>query len=110
MRSWPSWLAVLLGAVALLLGIVFNMNANQGDVSTYRYLTLVGPFLIGGAVLLAAGLHALQASYDAWCGCADCSGGCGCCDDGCTCGDCDACRGSGAGAGHDSHDGHDHAH
>jgi hypothetical protein len=103
MRSWPSWLAVLLGAVALVVGLVLNFTTSVTSADAARWFSLVGPFLLGGAILLAAGLHALQASCDSWCGCDDCMGGCDCCGDDCACGDCAACKG-----GHAGHEGHDH--
>ncbi|MEA3202547.1 MAG: hypothetical protein QOI63_213 [Thermoplasmata archaeon] len=112
MRSWPSWLAVLLGAVAFLLGLFLNFNASVSSVNDARWFSLVAPLLIGGTILLAAGLHALQATYDSWCGCDDCMGGCDCCGDDCACGDCGSC-GKGEANGHEGHDhdgGHDHPH
>jgi hypothetical protein len=99
MRSWPSWLAIGLGAVFLVAGFLI-FNALSITVASKNQLLLLPLFLAGG-VLLAAGLHSLQATYDAWCGCADCmGGGCDCCGDDCTCGDCESCKGG--------HEGHDH--
>jgi hypothetical protein len=94
MRPWPSWLAVFLGAAAFVLGLILDFAVSFTSASSGRWYALVGPFLLGGSVLLAAGLHSLQASYDAWCDCADCAGaGCGCnhcedCVDGDCCGEC----------------------
>lgn len=88
MRHWPSALATALGAVAVLAGIgVFAANPTATATSV-RALSLVLPLLLGGAVLLAAGLHALQASLDLWCGSG--GGGC-CCGDERACGDCACC-------------------
>lgn len=105
MRSWPSWLATFLGALALLLGIVLDLNGSVSSAASARWFALATPLLIGGFVLLAAGLHALQATYDSWCDCGSCMGSCGCCGDDCNCGDCGECSDGDGGEG-----GHGHAH
>lgn len=111
MRSWPSWSAVLLGVVLIgsALLLLFNLHSENAAI-----LTLVSAFLLSGAILLAAGLHSLQASYDSWCGDAcGYGGGCGCnhceeCVDGECCGDC-GCTPQG-GHGHEGHDHGEHGH
>ncbi|MEA3189561.1 MAG: hypothetical protein QOD77_143 [Thermoplasmata archaeon] len=77
--SWPSWVSISLGAVLLAIGVALGYSHPEH--------ALVGPMAVAGAVLLGLGLHALQASYDAWC--ADCWDDCGCdhCGD-CAEGDC----------------------
>ncbi|HUR61662.1 MAG TPA: hypothetical protein VM286_04790 [Candidatus Thermoplasmatota archaeon] len=105
--SWPSWLAIIFGA--LLAVAAFWLTNDQHDVA---YLT---GLLIPGAILMGAGLHALQASYDSWCG-DDCygygGGSCGCdhcgdCSGGDCCGHCGCSNMRTDGQGHDGH-GHDH--
>ena len=98
MHSWPSWLAVGLGAVFVVAAFVVFNGLSVSVVSKNQLLVL--PLFLMGAILLAAGLHALQASYDEWCGCADCmgEGGCGCnhceeCVDGDCCGNCECSHG-----------------
>jgi hypothetical protein len=103
MRSWPSWLAIIFGTLLAIAG--FWLTNGQ------RNTVYLSGLLLPGAILLAAGLHSLQATYDAWCG--DCyGGGCGCdhcrgCSGGECCGNCGCgnMRGSG---GHEGHEGHDH--
>lgn len=91
MRSWPSWLAVALGALLAIIGLWESTRpaTTMGSMMAASW----GWLLLAGAILLAAGLHALQASMDAWCDCSECADGCGCCGDGCACGDCAACGG-----------------
>ncbi|HEX2066180.1 MAG TPA: hypothetical protein VHI93_05140 [Candidatus Thermoplasmatota archaeon] len=79
MRSWPSWVAIGLGAPLLAAGLFL---ANEAGVP---------PLLLPGAILLAAGLHSLQAGYDTWCGCDGCQDGCSGCGEACACGEECAC-------------------
>lgn len=88
MRSWPSWLAIALGALLAIIGL---WESTRPATTMGNLMASWGWLLLAGAVLLAAGLHALQASLDSWCDCAACSDGCSCCGDGCACGDCGAC-------------------
>ncbi|MFO1534526.1 MAG: hypothetical protein ABR586_02560 [Thermoplasmatota archaeon] len=100
MRSWPSWASVALGALLTILGLWESTRPTTlagGMAASWGWL------LLAGAVLLAAGLHSLQASYDSWCDCASCSDGCGCCGDNCSCGDCASCGPQGAGNGSAPH-------
>lgn len=89
---WPSWLAILAGLLSFAAFVWCLVSPRH--TATDGPALLIGTF-VGGAILLAAGLHSLQASYDAWCGCADCASGCDCCGDGCACGDCGECGGEG---------------
>lgn len=92
MRSWPSWLATVLGALLTAFGLFRAFQAPAAGGEAWGWL------LLSGALLLAAGLHSLQATYDAWCG-DDCRDGCSCCGDGCSCGDCACCGDAAPGAG-----------
>ena len=100
--SWPSWAAIVLGLLAISLGI-YIINIHEANPH-------VDALLIGGMVLLAAGLHALQGSYDNccsdWCdydsGC-DCNHCAGCKGDAC-CGECKCCDDDDD----DAHKGHKH--
>lgn len=103
--TWPSWLSIFLGAVALVSGFVLGMAS-----------PLAPSLLIVGGILLAAGLHALQGAWSSCCGaCGDY--GCDCqhcegCREGDCCGEC-ACYGpegrNGESPGHEGH-GHDGGH
>lgn len=101
MRSWPSWLMIVLGALLMLVGF-YHYHFHDPNP------TMLSALAIPGAILLAAGLLALQMAYDSWCDCNDCSGGgCDCghcakCEGGDCCGQCD-CTSAG-----DSHAGHGH--
>lgn len=97
--SWPSWVAITLGALALIVGLVHAGMSATGSAFQMNMVNGWGFMFLSGALLLAAGLHSLQASYDSWCG--DGGYGCGCCGDDCSCGDCSDCRGgSGCGCEH----------
>src|SRR5688572_29824391 len=97
-RAWPSWVSIALGGLLLALGLYLGYARSYAD---YAGMT------VAGALLLALGLHALQASYDMWC--ADCDWDdcacdhCGDCSGGDCCGNC-ACAEKGGG--HGGHDGH----
>ena len=105
--TWPSWLAIVLGAVSLGSGLV--------AIGTEYAESGVGPFVlvstfIGGAILLASGLHSLQNAWSSccdWSGC-DCDHCEGCSGDDC-CGRC-GCYGGGRERGHEGpgHEGHGH--
>ncbi len=95
-----SWLAVLFGLLLFITGVVFAFIT--GNVSL---LVLAGPLVIGGLLVLSAGLLGLQTACNtvlAQCcddSCGDCcddgpcceGGSCGCCGDDCDCGDCSDC-------------------
>lgn len=100
MRSWPSWVATVLGALLLIVGLWMGYGAR--DYPAYAPLTLAG------AVLLGLGLHALQGTYDAWCATCDWDG-CGCdhCA-GCAEGDCCGHCGCDDMETHEGHEGHQH--
>jgi len=105
--SWPSWVAIVLGLLAVLIAVAVYFALDPTSGYGERMYGMAGPVFIGGAILLAAGLHSLQASYDSWCGDCGYGGGCGCdhckeCADGECCGHC-GCEGMNGG-----HEGHDH--
>lgn len=92
--TWPSWLAILLGVVAAAAG--FATNFQTGAIPN------LGPALIiAGALLMAAGLHALQGAWTACCGYdrCDCEH-CGACSSGDCCGKCDCYGGDSGEKGH----------
>lgn len=77
---WSSWLLAILGVVFIAVGIWAWTSApttpNNGQ--------LVGPMIIGGSIMLAAGVALLSCGW----GCYDCYD-----DDGCGCGHCEGCKG-----------------
>jgi hypothetical protein len=97
MRSWPSWLAIVLGGLMAIVALWSLFITKQSAV--------LPALLLPGSILLAAGLHSLQATYDSWCDCASCMGAgcecdhCGACAQGECCGKCDCMDGG---------DGHTH--
>lgn len=101
MRSWPTYLALGIGTLGIAAGLYVFYTTNFNSAASIRASGLSSTFVLGGAIVLAAGLHSLQATFDSWCGGA-CADGCGCCGDDCSCGDCACCKGEG-------HAGHSHA-
>ncbi|MCA1819259.1 MAG: hypothetical protein ABR562_05900 [Thermoplasmatota archaeon] len=97
--SWPSWLAIVLGVLAAVAAFALVPKSNAD---------LAPALLVGGAILIGAGLHALQS---AWSSCGGCYGGCDCdhcegCKGGECCGNCGCYGESHEGHGHDG--GHSH--
>ena len=102
--SWPSWLAIGLGIATFGFGLY---HRSMGDA------TFGAGLVVAGAILIGAGLHALQSACSGCCG-DSCGygGGCNCdhcegCKGGDCCGKC-ACYSEGDG-GHEGH-GHDGGH
>jgi hypothetical protein len=103
--TWPSWLAIVLGVVGAAAGFALHGHAS--------WTSLAPAVVVGGALLLAAGLHGLQS---AWASCCAWDEGCDCdhcegCRGGACCGRC-PCYGPGGDEGHEGHDhgapGHSH--
>lgn len=82
--TWPSWTAIGLGVLLAILGFILSDTMGMMSGSTMAGAGM--PLLVGGLILLAAGLHGLQGAYtaccDNWCG-----------DGGCGCGHCSDCKG-----------------
>lgn len=110
--TWPAWTAVTLGALGVACAgalLVSSWETGGAGFTLGIYLVL------GGSILLAAGLHGLQSAY------ASCGDSCGW--DGCGCDHCEGCRGDGccgqcpcygpkadaqAGPANPGHEGHGH--
>jgi len=106
--SWPSWVAIALGVLSTIAGAVLAAVLPSNAMLAAQLMPLA--FLLGGLILLAAGLHGLQT---AWSSCGDCCAGCGW-GDGCGCDHCSECA-NGSCCGHcgcegedEGHEGHEH--
>lgn len=91
--TWPSWMALGLGGVALLSGVALIFM--EWPATDARLFALGNTLLLGSLLLFAAGLHGLQGAAsnccDYGCGCDHCGE---CRDDGC-CGECECGPGEG---------------
>jgi hypothetical protein len=76
---------VVAGALGIWLALS-NWHSAPSQFDATAQIQVGAALLLGGLVLVAAGLHALQGAYtaccDDWCD-----------DDGCGCGHCDGCKG-----------------
>jgi hypothetical protein len=99
--SLPAWASIVGGLIAIVGSVAMYWEVRNGGALGPQAM-MSSALFVGGSILLAAGLHAMQASMDAWCDCADCMGSaCSCnhcedCVDGECCGKC-ACSDDGGG-------------